>query len=114
MVRSGVMSTKDGPKERMVPLSPADEKLLVEPSEDEVRKAEHLPYPNMLGVGQYPSAYTRLEMRFAMSVLSRHRTRWGINHFKILIKALEYGFTTRKMGLKYYGCYKGQIERWEI
>ena len=34
-------------------------------------------------------------------MLFRHRTRWGINHFKILIKALEYGFTTRKMGLKY-------------
>ena len=59
---------KDGPKERMVPLSPADEKLLVEPSDEEMKSAEHLPYPNMLGVCQYPSAYTRLEMRFAMSV----------------------------------------------
>jgi hypothetical protein len=92
---------KDGPKERKVPLSPADEKLLVEPSEDEMKQAEHLPYPNLLGVCQYPSAFTRLEMRFAMSVLSRHRTKWGINHFMILIKALEYGFTTRKMGLRY-------------
>jgi hypothetical protein len=38
-----------------------------------------------------------------MSVLSRHRTKWGIDHFKILIKALEYGFTTRHMGLRYDG-----------
>jgi hypothetical protein len=92
---------KDGPKERKVPLSPADEKLLMEPSEEEMKKAEHLPYPNLLGVCQYPSAFTRLEMRFAMSVLSRHRTKWGLNHFMILIKALEYGYTTRKMGLRY-------------
>ena len=28
---------KEGPKERMVPLSPADEKLIVEPSEDEMK-----------------------------------------------------------------------------
>jgi hypothetical protein len=40
-------------------------------------------------------------MRFAMSVLSRHRTKWSLNHFKILIKALEYGYLTRKMGLRY-------------
>ena len=40
-------------------------------------------------------------MRYAMSVLSRHRTKWGMDHFKALIKALEYGFATRKIGLKY-------------
>jgi hypothetical protein len=91
----------DGPKERKVPLSPADEKLLVEPTDQEIKAAEHLPYPSLLGVCQYPSAYTRLEMRFAMSVLSRHRTKWSLNHFKILIKALEYGYLTRKMGLRY-------------
>jgi hypothetical protein len=91
----------DGPKERKVPLSPADERLLVEPTEKEIKEAEHLPYPNLLGVCQYPSAYTRLEMRFAMSVLSRHRTKWSVIHFRILIKALEYGYSTRKMGLRY-------------
>ena len=91
----------DGPKERKVPLSPADEKFLVEPSDAEMKEAEHLPYPNLLGVCQYPSSFSRLEMRYSMSVLSRHRTKWSVNHFKILLKALEYGFTTRKMGLRY-------------
>ncbi len=76
---------------RKVPLSPADERLLVEPTEKEIKEAEHLPYPNLLGVCQYPSAYTRLEMRFAMSVLSRHRTKWSVSH----------GYSTRKMGLRY-------------
>ena len=30
-----------GPKERKIPLSPADEKLLIEPSENEMKAAEH-------------------------------------------------------------------------
>ena len=104
----GVKRFKDfigerGPKIRLVPLSPADEKLLVEPTAEEIKAAEHLPYPNLLGVVQYPSNYTKLEMKYAMSVLSRHRTKWGVNHFRILIKSLEYGWSTRKMGLKYNG-----------
>jgi len=93
----------NGPKPRLIPLSPADEKCLLEPSEEEANEASHLPYPNLLGVCQYPSAYTRLEMRYAMSILSRFRTRWGRKHFEILIKTLEYGYATRKMGLKYNG-----------
>jgi hypothetical protein len=92
-----------GPKARKVPLSPADEKLLVEPTESEMKEAEHLPYASMLGVCQYPSSFTKLEMRYSMSVLSRHRTKWGLDHFKILVKALEYGYTTRHLGLRYDG-----------
>ena len=90
-------------KERRVPLSAADERMLTEPSEEEVKDAEHLPYPNLLGVIQYPSAFTKPEMRYAMSVLSRHRTKWGKKHFVILIKSLEYGFSTRKKGIIYWG-----------
>ncbi len=48
--------SNDGPKSRLIPLSPADEKFLQEPSEEEVKEASHLPYPNLLGVCQYPSA----------------------------------------------------------
>jgi hypothetical protein len=92
------------PKPRLVPLSPADERLLVEPMEKEMEEAKALPYASPLGVCQYPSAYTRLEMRYAMSVLSRWRTKWGKVHFAILVKSLEYGYETRKMGLKYGGA----------
>jgi hypothetical protein len=80
-----------GPKERLVPLSPTDEKLLVEPTEEEMKAGEYLPFPNLLGVVQYPSNFTKLEMRYSMSVLSRHKTKWGLAHFKVLLKALEYG-----------------------
>ena len=92
---------KTGPTLRKVPLSAADEKLLIEPTEGEMKLAEHLPYASLLGVCQYPSSFTRLEMRYAMSVLSRHRTKWGVEHFRILIKALEYGYSTREMGLRF-------------
>jgi hypothetical protein len=87
-----------GPKTRLGPLSPADES---ETTADEIKEAEKLPFPNLLGVVQYPSYYTKLEMKYSMSILSRHRTKWGINHFKVLMKALEYGWSTRKMGLKF-------------
>jgi hypothetical protein len=90
-------------KEKRVPLSALDEKGLTEPTEEEVREAEHLPYPNLLGVVQYPSSFTKPEMRYAMSVLSRHRTRWGKKHFVILLKSLEYGYDTRDKGIIYLG-----------
>jgi hypothetical protein len=53
-----------GPKERKVPLSPADEKLLVDPTEAEMKAAEHLPFASLFGVCQYPSSFTKLEMRY--------------------------------------------------
>jgi hypothetical protein len=93
----------NGPKERQIPLSPADEKLLVEPSDDELKAAAHLPYASLLGVVQYPSCYTKIEMKYCVSVLSRWRTKWSCKHFEILVKALEYGYATRHMGLRYDG-----------
>jgi hypothetical protein len=90
-----------GPKKRNVPLSPLDKKMLGEPSEAEIKAAEHLPYPNLLGVVQYPSNFTKVEMKYAMSILSRSRAKWGVSHFKILLKCLEYGYSTRKLGILY-------------
>ena len=90
-------------RERRIPLSPADEKLLIIPTNEEIDEAKNLPYASLLGVVQYPSAYTKLEMRYCMSVLSRHRTKWGRIHFDILLKALEYGFSTRHLGILYSG-----------
>ena len=90
-----------GPKERTVPLTIADAALLVEPTEEEIAAAAHLPLPQLLGVIQYPTAFTKLEMRFAISALSRNRAKWGIIHFALCLKALEYGWSTRKRGLMY-------------
>ena len=49
-------------------------------------------------------------MKYAMSVLSRWRTKWGTNHFKVLVKALEYGYATRKQGLRYNGNSGRKVE----
>ena len=38
---------KEGAKERRVPLSAADERLLTQPTEEEMKEAEHLPFPNL-------------------------------------------------------------------
>jgi hypothetical protein len=94
---------KEKLKERRVPLSALDERMLTEPTEEEMKEAEHLPYPNSLGVVQYPTAFTKPEMRYAMTVLSRHRTKWRKKHFVILLKSLEYGYHTRRKGIVHLG-----------
>ncbi len=50
MVRFAEFLPASGPAARKVPLSPADEKLLVEPTAEEMKEAEHLPYASLLGV----------------------------------------------------------------
>ena len=70
VVRFAKFLPEKGPTIRKVPLSAADEKLLVEPAAEEMELAEHLPHASLLGVCQYPSSFTRLETRYAMSVLS--------------------------------------------
>ena len=64
-----------GPKTRKVPLSVSDAALLTTPTEDEIKAAAHLPLPQLIGVIQYPTAFTKLEMRHAISALSRNRAK---------------------------------------
>jgi len=79
----------------------ADFALMVEASEEEVLAAAHLPFPQLLGVIQFPTAFTKLEMRFSISTLSRFRGRWNALHFAGALKALEYGYATRARGIIY-------------
>jgi hypothetical protein len=92
---------KSGPKKRSTPMSIADHTFMVDATDEEVKEAAHLPFPQLLGVIQFPAAFTKLEMRFAVSTLSRFRGRWGMKHFAAALKALEYGFATRSSGLLY-------------
>ena len=89
------------PKERQTPLSVADYNLLKEATDEEVKEASHLPYPQLIGTMQCASAFTKLESRFAISTLSRFRGRWSKTHFAAALKALEYGYCTRHLGVKY-------------
>ena len=40
-------------------------------------------------------------MRFAVSTLSRFRGKWGAKYFAAALKALEYGYATRHLGIMY-------------
>jgi hypothetical protein len=93
--------SQSGPKVRATPMSIADYTFMVDATEEEVKAAAHLPFPQLLGVIQFPAAFTKLEMRFAVSTLSRFRGKWGMCHFAAALKALEYGFTTRARGIVY-------------
>ena len=90
------------PKHRGTPLSPADAAFLLEPvSVEEWEESKHLDFASILGQIQFPTVYTKLEMRFAISLISRQRARWSRRSYKILIKALEYGYATRHIGLMF-------------
>jgi hypothetical protein len=93
--------SKSGPRERATPMSVSDYPFMTEATNDEVKEAAHLPFPQLLGVIQFPAAFTKLEMRFAVSTLSRFRGKWGVKHFAAALKALEYGYSTRKTGIRY-------------
>ena len=75
--------------------------LLIPATEEEFEDAKHLQFPQLLGQIQYPTVYTKLEMRFAVSLISRHRSKWSRRSFDILVKALEYGYATRHIGLMF-------------
>ena len=90
-------------KERHNPLSIYDEKTMLEEevSDTEVEEAKHLEYRELLGIVSYPASCVKLEMRYAISICGKHRSRWGKKQFNILKKVFEYGFTTRHMGIIY-------------
>jgi hypothetical protein len=92
-----------GVKERHNPLSQYDEKIMLEEevSDAEVEEAKHLEFRELLGIVSYPASCVKLEMRYAISICGKHRTRWGKKQFNILKKVFEYGFTTRHMGIIY-------------
>jgi hypothetical protein len=94
---------KNGIKERHNPLTIIDEKFMLneEVGDEEVEEARNLPYRELLGVISYPASCTKLEMRYAVSICGKHRGRWGKKQFQIVMKAFEYGFTTRHTGLIY-------------
>ena len=90
----------NGLKERATPMSVYDEKIMLEEvSDEEFNEAKILPFRELCGVVSYPAACSKLEMRFAVSVCGRYRDRWGRRQFKVLMKAFEYGHTTRETGV---------------
>ena len=94
---------KDGVKERFNPLSVHDEKFMIESevSDEEFEEAKHLEFRELLGIVSYPASCVKLEMRYAISICGKHRTKWSLKQFNVLRKVFEYGYTTRHLGIIY-------------
>jgi len=90
-----------GPKKRLVPITIADAALIEVATAEDVEKAKALPYRELLGLLNYPMVHTKLEGRYALSLLARHAHAWSEHHFSLLLKVLEYGYTTRDIGIIY-------------
>jgi hypothetical protein len=92
-----------GVKERHNPLSIYDEKFMLESevSDEEHEKAKHLEFRELLGICSYPASCVKLEMRYALSICGKHRSKWGVKQFNVLKKVFEYGYTTRHLGIIY-------------
>ena len=88
---------------RFNPLSVYDERFMLDEavSDAEFEEAKDLPYRELCGVLSYAAGCTKLEMRYSVSVCGRHRSKWGIKQFKVMLKVFEYGFTTREIGIIY-------------
>ena len=92
----------NGVKERYNPMSVYDEKIMQgEVSDEEFEQAKDLPYRELCGVLSYQASCTKLEMRYSVSVCGKHRQKWGVKQFKIMLKVFEYAFTTKEMGIVY-------------
>ena len=75
--------------------------VTVKGTEEEHRQAEQFPYAELVGAMAYPAAHTKLEMRYTVSVLSRHMSNWTLEHWGLALKALMYGISTKEIGLMF-------------
>jgi hypothetical protein len=91
-----------GLKERRVPITGYDEKILeIAPTAEEIQAAKHLPYREILGVMSFPASCCKFEMKYSISVLGSRRGAWSKAHFAIVLKVFEYGVHTSAIGLMY-------------
>jgi hypothetical protein len=91
-----------GMKERKVPLTSYDEKILeTAPTDSEVLSAKHLPFRELLGVMSFPASCCKFEMKYAVSMLGSRRGSWSAKHFDVVKKVFEYGVWTCELGVMY-------------
>ena len=86
-----------GPRERRVPMAPST--VIEESTDEKHEQAKHLPFRELIGTINFGAVHTKLEVRYALSLLARHMTNWTKQHFELAIKLLEYCWTTREIGL---------------
>ena len=93
---------KFGLKERSIPLTSYDEKLLKdEPTDEEIKEAKYLPYAPLLGVMTYPASNCKFEIKLAISKLGSRRNGFSKKHFEVVLRVFEYAVATCEIGLMF-------------
>ena len=71
-------------------------------TEAEIAEAADLPFRELMGVLNFPTAFTKPELKYAVSALSQFLKGWSKFHFDMALRCLEYGFFTRDRGIIYW------------
>lgn len=74
---------------------------MVPATPEEHKAAEHLPFRELVGCMAFPSCHTKLEIRYAISLLSCFMQSWSIGHFAFALGCLWYCFNSRHIGLMF-------------
>ena len=68
-------------------------------SEGQIAEAASLPYRELIGILMYAAACTKIELRYALSVLAQRNKGWLHEHFSWVLRCVECGYSTRHRGM---------------
>ena len=90
-----------GDRKLKVPMKPGVDKLLVEMeiSAEEHDAVANFPYRELVGSIAFPSCHTKLEIRFAVSIVSRHLHDWNAACINAALDLLSYCVETHDIGI---------------
>ena len=90
-----------GKRKLRVPMKPGVDKLLceMEVTDEEHEAVANFPYREMCGAIAFPSCHTKMEIRLAVSLCSRHLSKWNGVAINALLDLLSYCVETHDIGL---------------
>ena len=90
-----------GDRKMKVPMKPGVDKLLVEMeiTAEEHEAVANFPYRELVGSISFPSCHTKLEIRFAVSIVSRHLHDWNAACINAALDLLSYCVETHDIGV---------------
>ena len=86
-----------------IPMKPGVDSALLklDPSEADHEAASNFPYRELLGSVAFPTCHTKLEARYAVSILSRYLHNWTVECVDALLDLTGYMVHTHDVGLMY-------------
>ena len=70
-------------------------------TDEEIAKAKHLKYPNLIGLLTYLSIHSKPEIGYAVNMMARQCKGWSATHFDLAMKILKYVVCTKDRGIKW-------------